>query len=406
GGGGGGGGGGRGGGDTPTLFYSRRIGLESGELVPIQAGGRVTGKVGPFAVGALNIQTGGVDGAGIPSTNFSVLRLKRDILRRSAIGALFTNRSQAVTAEGSNQVYGVDAAFGFFTNLNLGGYWARSVTEGLDGNDASWQAQMSYAADLVGLDVSVLDVGDDFNPEVGFLRRSDFRKSSVEARFSPRPQRYRSIRKLTWNASLDYYENGDGFMESRSQEGRFNVELENSDQITVQATKAFERLVDPFEVATDLSVAPGRYDFTDYRVWYSFGPQRRLSGTVVYNWGEFYDGSIRGVSVNQGRVVLTDRFSLEPGLSLNWLDLPAGESTQTVARVRADYAFTPRMFASSLVQYNSGTESVSSNLRFRWEYRPGSELFVVWTDERDARRGGSGLQTRALVVKVTRLLRY
>jgi hypothetical protein len=91
---------------------------------------------------------------------------------------------------------------------------------------------------------------------------------------------------------------------------------------------------------------------------------------------------------------------------LNLVDLPAGESTQAVARLRADYAFTPRMFASTLMQYNSDTRLFSSNLRFRWEYRPGSELFVVWTDERDTRPDGAGLQNRALAVKITRLLRY
>lgn len=405
-GGGRGGGPGRGGGDTPSLFYSRRIGLQSGELVPIQAGGRLTGKVGAFTVGAMNIQTGGVDGAGIPSTNYSVVRVKRDILRRSSIGALFTNRTITESGAGSNQALGVDAAFALFTNLTAGAYWAKTATTGSSGNDESWQAQFSYAADRYGLDATVLEVGSAFNPEVGFLRRSGFRKSGVSARFSPRPASLESIRKLTWTASLDYFEDPNGRLESRSQEGRFNVELENSDQISFQVQKAFERLADPFEIADDVSIVEGSYGFTDYRVNYNFGPQRRLAGNVSYQWGGFYDGSIRSLSVNQGRIVVTQRLSLEPGVSINRLTLPAGESTQTVGRLRGDYGFTPRMFASTLVQYNSESRTVSSNVRFRWEYRPGSELFVVWTDERDSRSGGTGLRSRALVVKVTRLLRY
>ena len=404
-GGGGGGGFGRPG-DEPSLFYSRRIGLDRGEVVPIRAGGRLTGKMGPFGVGAVNIQTGGVDDAGIARTNYSVVRVKRDILRRSSIGAMFTNRSAAVDGGGSNQAYGADAAFAFFTNLELGAYYARTETPTLLGDDESYQARADYAGDRYGADVSYLKVGGDFNPEVGFVRRRDFRKTSGSLRFSPRPAAIEAVRKLTWEASLDFFEDGFGRMESRSQQGRFEVELENSDQLTIQATRSFERLDQPFEVATDLEIDPGRYTFDDYRVSYNFGPHRPLSGNVSVEWGEFYDGTIRSIQVNQGRIVVSNRLSLEPGASLNLLDLPAGESTQAVGVLRADYAFTPRMFASTLMQYHSGTRTFSSNLRFRWEYQPGSELFVVWTDERDTRPGGAGLRNRALAVKVTRLLRY
>jgi hypothetical protein len=402
--GGGGGGFGRGS-DAPSIFYSRRIGLDGGEVVPIRAGGRLTGKVGPFAVGAMNIQTGDVEDAGIEGTNFSVLRVKRDILRRSSVGAIFTNRSISTSGDGANRAYGADVSFAFFTNLEMGAYYARTETPALSGDDESWQAQLNYAGDKYGVELSHLKVGDTFNPEVGFIRRRDFRKSATQLRFSPRPASIQAVRKLTWTVSLDYFEDGAGRMESRQQEGRFNAELDNSDQVTLQATRSFERLVDPFQVATALEIAPGRYTFTDYRVSYNFGPQRRLSGNVAYNWGDFYDGSIHSVSVNQGRAVVSNRLSLEPGVSVNFLDFEAGESTQAVWRLRGDYAFTPRMFASALVQYNSGLRAFSSNLRFRWEYRPGSELFVVWTDERDTRPNGGGLQSRALVVKVTRLLR-
>jgi hypothetical protein len=406
GGGGGFGGGGFGrGSDAPSIFYSRRIGLDQGEVVPIRAGGRVTGKVGAFAIGAMNIQTGDVEDAGIAGTNFSVVRIKRDILRRSSIGAIVTNRSIATSGDGSNRAYGADAAFSFFTNLDLGAYYARTETPGLAGDDESWQAQLNYAGDKYGAELSHLKVGDAFNPEVGFIRRQDFRKSATQLRFSPRPASIEAIRKLTWTASLDYFEDGAGRMESRSQEGRFNVEMENSDQFTLQATRSFERLTDPFEVASALEIAPGRYTFTEYRASYNFGPQRALSGNLSFNWGGFYDGTIRSVSVNQGRVVVSNRLSLEPGVNVNFLDLEAGESTQTVWRLRADYAFTPRMFASSLMQYASDSRTFSSNLRFRWEYRPGSELFVVWTDERDTGPQGTGLRNRALVLKVTRLLR-
>ncbi len=397
---------GRGGGDQPTLFYSRRIGLDQGRVIPIQAGARVTGKVGPFAVGAVNIQTGAEESAGVEATNYSVFRLKRDILQRSSIGALFTNRSSSTMGSGSSQTFGADAAFAFFQNLQLGAYWARSVSPlDVDG-ETSWQTAVSYDGDKYGASGSRLEVGEGFNPEVGFLRRSDFAKSSASLRFSPRPASIEAVRKLTWAVGVDHYADGDGSLESRRQSARFDVEMENSDRFAVEVVKEFERIDNAFPISSTLSISEGRYDFRSQRASYTAGPQRRLSGSVSYQWGEFYGGSIRAISVNQGRVVLSNHLSLEPGMSLNFLDLPEGESTQAVFRLRSDYAFTPRMFASGLLQYNDADGTLSSNLRFRWEYAPGSELFVVWTDERDTGPGGTGLRTRGLVIKATRLLRY
>ena len=397
---------GRGGGDAPTLFYSRRIGLDGGRVIPIRAGGRITGKVGPVAVGALNIQTGADGAADIESTNFTVLRLKRDILGRSSVGALFTNRSVATTGEGANRAYGVDASFAFFQNLEMGAYWARTDSPTLDGDDQSWQSALSYEGDKYGVTASYLEIGDAFNPEVGFLRRSDFAKSSGSLRFSPRPGSIDWIRKLTWEVGVDHFADGSGFMESRRRSARFDVELESSDRLSIERTGEFERIDEPFDLSSDVAIGPGRYGFISHRVSYNAGQQRRLSGNASFQWGEFYDGTIRALSVNQGRMVLTNHLSLEPGVSLNWIDLPQAETTQAVFRLRADYAFTPRMFVSSLVQYNEADDAVSSNLRFRWEYAPGSELFVVWTDDRETGPGSSGLRTRGLVLKVTRLLRY
>lgn len=190
-----------GGGGTPTLFYSRQIGLESGEPVPILGGGRVTGKVGPFDVGALSIQTDD-HGPGIESTNFSVMRLRRDIFSRSSIGILFENRSRSTVTEGSNQAYGVDASLAFFENVSFVTYYAKTRTEGLTGNDESYRASFSYRGDEWGAQLQHFLVGDDFNPEIGFVPRKGFRQTSVSGRYSPRPESIDWIRQLTFEGSL------------------------------------------------------------------------------------------------------------------------------------------------------------------------------------------------------------
>ena len=394
--------------DTPQLFYSRRIGLNANREIPIVAGGRLTGKVGPFAIGLVNIQAGEEEVSATPATNFTVVRLKRDILRRSSVGAIFTNRSQSVIrpGRGSNQAYGLDAAFSFYENISLGAYYAKTSTPDLASDDDSYQARFDYSADRYGVRAEHLKVGDNFSPEVGFLRRDNFKRSFGLVRFSPRPRASELVRKYTTEASLEYVDNGGGFLESRQQTGRFNIEFNNSDRLNLEANRNFDFLIVPFVVPGGAIVPIGAYSYDDASVAYTFGAQRSLSGTVTLAAGEYYNGDLTTIGLSTARVSVTERLSLEPSFSISRIDLPTDRYTTKVIRSRADYGFSPRMFASALLQYSSTDRTFSSNLRYRWEYRPGSELFVVWTDEQDTRPNGIGLRNRAFVVKLTRLLQF
>jgi hypothetical protein len=400
--------GGPGGNNVPRLFYSRRIGLEAGRAVPVDVGGRITGKVGGFGLGVLNIRTGVDEAVTAPATNFTVLRVKRDIFRRSSIGAMFTNRSHSTRADGgSNQAFGADAGFSFFQDLDLRGYYARTRTPGLDGDDSSYMGQVDYGGDRYGARLEYLHVGDEFNPEVGFLRRRDFDRTFGLLRFSPRPRSSRLVRRYLWEATFEYLENGAGALETRRETGRFNVEFENSDRFTVEAGRSYELLTDPFEVGRDVTIGRGGYTFGDVEVSYDFGEQRPVSGAVAVQRGSFYDGSITVLAYRNARLSLTPRLSVEPSVSINRIDLPAGGFTTQVLRARTTYGFSPRMLASGLVQFSSSDEALSTNLRFRWEYLPGSELFVVYTDERDTFGvRPPELKNRSFVVKATRLLRF
>ena len=394
--------------NAPTLFFSRRIGLESGELVPILAGGRVTGKLGSFDVGALSIQTGKDEGLGIESTNFTVLRLRRDVFRRSSIGALFTGRSTSTVADGSNQTFGLDASFSFFDDFYLTGYYAETRTLGLRADDQSYQGSFNFISDLWGAALEHLQVGENFNPEVGFLRRRGFRETVAYARFSPRPASIEAIRKLTFQASMDYLENAEGrFVESRQGQGRFQIEFESSDLLDLTYSDSYEFLDEDFPVGGGVTLPPGRYAFQDVQVGFSFGLQRWYSGTLAVQRGSFYGGNKTTVGLRGGRVNVSERLSIEPTVSFNTVDLPQGSFRTDLAVTRINYAFTPRMFLGGLVQYNSGNDSFSTNLRLRWEYRPGSELFIVYTEARDTDVFDrfSELSNRGLTVKVNYLLR-
>ena len=147
---------------------------------------------------------------------------------------------------------------------------------------------------------------------------------------------------------------------------------------------------------------------------FALGQVRKFNGDASVAYGTFYGGYRTVVSFSQGRLELTPQFSLEPSFSFNRIKLPEGTFTTTLTSSRVTYTMTPWMFVSALVQYNSVQHSFSSNVRFRWEYQPGSELFIVYNEQRDTRLlDPSGaisrfpwLSNRALIVKINRLIRF
>ena len=405
------GGGSLGGGNAPTLFYSRQIGLQRGTVVPIVGGGRVTGKIGAFDVGFLNIHTDDEAVAGAEMTNFTVARVRRNILRRSSLGALFTNRSVSLVGDGASQAYGADATLSFYDNVGLIAYLARTDTPGREDKNLSYQGRFDYAGDRYGFQAEHLVVEDHFIPEVGFLRRDNFRRTYTTARFSPRPRSLERIRQFRFEGSFDYIEAADtGSVETRQSQVGLLIEFENGDQAGINIADNYEFLVRPFTPGPGVTLPVGGYGFQDMEATYTPGPQRRLTGTFLVRAGEYFNGTIRSVGFSRARLPVTDQFSVETSVSLNWIDTPLGAFRTDLVVARVNYTFTPRMFVSGLVQYNSASHTVSNNLRLRWEYSPGSELFVVYTEDWDTDPlmpdRYTELRNRGFVVKVNRLFRF
>jgi hypothetical protein len=163
----------------------------------------------------------------------------------------------------------------------------------------------------------------------------------------------------------------------------------------------------PFRIGSDVIVPVGGYDYDNVSVSYNTGPQRRMTGNLRLDYGTFYSGHKTSLSATRGRLSFGPKFFVEPSYSVNWIDLTEGAFTAHLAGSRVTFTPTSRMFASALLQYNSDTHNVATNARLRWEYRPGSELFVVYNDERDTRTPRfPTLASRSLIVKVNRLLRF
>ncbi len=394
--------------DIPTMFFSRRIGLEQGQIVPIDAGARVTGKIGNFDIGALNINTDGDNFSNIESTGFSVLRVKRDIFSRSTIGAIFTDRSESLVGDGSNQLYGIDGSFDFLDDFSIDTYLAKTDSPDLNGKDKSYMANFDYNGDRYGLTSGYVVVEDNFNPEIGFKRRNNFKQYSGSARFSPRPASIDWVRRFIlqadtesfWSASTDK-------LETRNHGLSFTTEFESSDQFIVSISDEFEMLTQPFSIAKGISLLPGKFDFTSYETSYRLGTQRKISGRLSLRVGDFWNGENTAIGISSGRIELSPQLSLEPSYSINKVELPEGDFRTELGKLRVTYTLSPRMYVGGLVQYDSNAKSFSTNFRFRWEWAPGSELFVVYSDDRDTSPFGDPnsfeLRNRGLAIKFNRL---
>lgn len=392
---------------APVLFFSRRIGLNDGQEVPVRVGARATGRLAGYEVGLLNVQTGETADARAQRTNFTAVRVRRNILSRSNIGMITTLRRPAI-AGNQNAAYGVDANLRFYENLESSMYIAGTSTQGAaGGDDLSYRTYLVYGPDSWGFSLEHLKVGKTFDPQVGFLRRSDFRTSTATLRYSPRPKHHPFIRQLRWNGNFDYTTNAAATrLENRSLRAMFTAELHNSDTLNVFYDRDYEYLPSDFRIATGVVVPRGAYNYGTVSGWYQLGTQRKVSGFVSASRSTLYGGTRTG-SLFQGRVRLSPTFVLEPGITFNRVKTPYGNFDADLLNTRFVIMPSPRVQISSLVQFNPSGRTFTGSVRLRWEYTPGSDLFVVYSDGRDTDDlTPATLLNRTFAIKATRLFRF
>jgi hypothetical protein len=373
-------------------------------------GGRLSGRAGRFSMGVLDMETDAQPSVGVRKTNFSVVRMKRDLFQRSAVGMIFTNRSIGQAVSGANRAYGVDGQFILTNTLVVNTYWAKTDTAGRSGDDISHKVRVDYEGDRYGLLTEHLTVGSHFNPDIGFVRHPDLHRRYLQGRFSPRPRRSnKTVRKFYYNGTYEYIQNGAGRLDTRTATGEFAIDFQNADHMTVKVFRTYEFLPAALPLAPGVTVPTGGYDYNSVLVGYNLGPTRpQVLANLSLERGTLYGGTKTIATVSNGLVSFPPHVVVEPTYSLNAVTVPQGSFTTHLLGPRFTYMATPRMFLAALVQYNSTAHTVSSNVRFRWEYQPGSELFVVWNDQRStaAPSGVPSLQNRAFIMKVNRLLRF
>jgi Domain of unknown function (DUF5916) len=401
----GGGGGFNNSGGPVVPFFSRRIGLDNGQPVPILGGARVSGQVGRFDVGFLTMRTEEQDdpsGGTVPADSFVVGRVKRNLLANSWIGGLFTLRD--ASDAGANRVYGADARFQFLeTRLNFDSFLLASETPGLAGQNQSRKFQAGWNDDELDFNGGYLTIQPNFNPELGFVRRPDMTQYTSDATWSPRIDS-EHIRNYSFGAALDYIEGAStGEIETRKQSADLGIQFQDNASASFGVEDSLERLSVPERVGLIPLVPAGDYEFRRYSVSASSDSSRKLSGSLDLAWGGYYDGTLRSLG---GSFAIKPNYgiNLELSWSHNVADTPYGDFTTDLVGARFVRGFSPRAFFNAFVQYNTATHQLSSNLRFNWTYSPLSDLYIVYNDTRDTDR--RELSQRAVIVKFTKLLSF
>jgi hypothetical protein len=384
-------------------FYSRRIGLNDADQVPILGGAKITGEMDGFQFGVLNMQTRSQEN--IAGSNSGVLRVKRRLLKRSYIGGIFTrttNPSFASPAEvgGANQITGIDGNFVLFDKLTLFGFFAKSESEGKKNNNQAYQGQLRWRSDTLEVNLHRLSVGENFNPATGYIRRNDVTKHFIRLGWRPRPRNMSWIRQYHLTTSHTWFTSHRDFMETRENEVFGGMTLERGDFIGIGARRSYEFLEKPFEVHPDVSIPAGSYEFTQARFFVRGARKGRVSGQLRGSAGQFYNGSV--LMADLGPLIkVNSHLSVNVTHSLNKVSLPLGSFTAQAINARINYNFSNRLLTDTTVQYNNVRNEFALNFRLNFIYRPGDDFFIVYNEGRDYTDPRSNFKNRTLLIKLT-----
>ena len=362
------------------IFFSRRIGIgDDGSTVPIRGGVRVTGSVGSWKVGLLEMQTESV-GSMLAASNFGVARVLREMKNRSAVGVLFTNRMDTgdlASDDASNRVYALDGRWGIGEYGTLSGFLARSDTPGVSGNAMAGHIMANYSNERGILSLGYTEVAEAFNPGIGFLRRTDYRKLSATAFSRFRPRDLLNLQELRPHVTYRGYWKRDGFQQTGFLHVDNHWEWRSGYEIHTGRNWTLEGVQSPFEIADGVNVPVGSYSHSEWQIVGMMPERSPVRLEIRLNQGGFFGGT-RTAWVPELTARYGDTITAEFALGHNRVDLPGGAFITNLFRARASYSFSPRIYVQALGQYNDQSQEWSMNIRFGWLQAANTGLFVVY----------------------------
>lgn len=377
------------------LFYSRKIGIDQNTEVPIIGGMRFFGKLNKTNIGVMSLQTYAKDS--IPTTNYSVIKVKQDIFKQSSIGVIVT---QKYSDKHYNRVYGTDFTYSTSeifgkNNLLIGGSFAISDTkvfgeiENSNNNNLSYNVFLSYPNDEIEYDLGFSTVESGFNPEMGFTRRKNYQMFYTELQFNPRFKKLPFFRNLIFKPiDLNYYINEETKeTESISYEWRpFGFVSKSGEFLEFNVQHIFDKPTEDFEIINSIYIPAGSYWDNRLEIQFSTFKGRKIAVEASVNVGEFYTG-------HRQEFEFYTHFNLNKHLNIgldwqkNYIQVPQESFTTDEIGGRIDYAFNPKLQTSIFAQWNNEDENVLVNYRINWIPKIGSYFYFVVNQEFDTNNG-------------------
>ncbi len=387
------------------VFFSRRIGIGAdGRQVPILGGGRLSGKVHGFTVGLLDIQTERVEVLEqdlIAPQNYGAVRLLREFPHRARIGAIAVTRLNTDSSADYNVTYGIDGRFGFGEALTFDSYFARSETPGIDASSNSWHVAGNYATRQWELGAAIRQVDQGFDPEVGFLERPAFRFYNFRILRHLRTPKIPWFREARPHITFRQYDDPDGAPQSRLIHIDTHMLFANGAFFEIPGLNFIrEAFRSPFAIAPGVVLQPGVYDWLEWQMNYNTNLSAPVSVGGKASAGQFYTGTHEALTATV-TARPSHRLDAQFRLNLEHVSLDEGRFDRVLVGLRLAYAFAPRIYLQSLIQYNNQTGTFAANVRFSWLGPAGTGLFVVLNEGRETGANARPLQ-RAMVVKFTR----
>lgn len=366
--------------DTSQLFYSRAIGIDpvTGLQVPVNVGGKVTGALGSFDLGMLDVRTGQTSFA--KPTNYAVGRLKWRTLSESYLGAIFTNKDSSNPSDPYNRAFGADANFILWKELTLNGYWAKSQSSqaALQHKDSAYSSNLDFTNNWMRFLLERSRVDANFNPEVGFVNRTDLVTNYAKLEFTPRPKSG-PVREYNFQGWIYYQPSTEGVLQTQEWQTTFRILFQNGAYTDDDLFDNFiQYLPQPFNIFKNVNIPAGVYHYDRHQFTFGSNQDRKFVYRLFERFGTYYDGSMNETRVH-GIWHPTEHIFTDDSETWDRFKLPTGRYNVFVASYQGGYSFNRFITMSALVQQNSVQQNPwSTNLRFQYEYRPDSFLYVIY----------------------------
>jgi len=367
-------------GDHDQLFFSRQIGIDpvTGNQVPISGGAKLTGRIGRLELGVMDVDTR--SSGPNPYSNFAAIRLKESLWAGSYIGVMGIDKRSGDVLDSFNQTGGVDTRLVFFKDWFVDAHMAGTQSSGSPSGNSDVGASLTYRSNWVEGIVERRKTGPNFNPEVGFVERLDSNETYGDLTFKVRPS-IPNVRELQFEGFLLHAPDTTGQVSTQEWQNTFRAEFHNGAYTDDDIVDVFtQRITTPFHIYKSVFIPNGLYHFTRHQLTYGSGQDRKFTYNFFERFGGYYGGTLNEFRIRANYRPIA-KFSI--AVSETWdrfrLPLPNGNFSVVLASLQGNYSFNRFLTFTSLVQMDtSNAQAVSANLRLRYNYRPDSDLYVIY----------------------------